>query len=78
MSEVEKIAAGLTEAQRRAFRELTPDNPVLVGRPRTLRVLARLGACWPPKEWEIHTTVVLARPLGLAVRRHLQEQANVR
>jgi hypothetical protein len=71
LGDVAEIAKGLTEAQRRAFRDLTPTNPVLVGRPRTLRVLAKFGVCWPPKHWEINTTTVLARPPAFAVRQHL-------
>lgn len=88
MSEVEKIAAGLTEAQRRDLCEVCRTNgggvrvrcrvrddgygePV-AGPMRKLFDKGLIQGKSGSYETVVHT------PLGLAVRRHLQEQANVR
>jgi hypothetical protein len=102
MSEVEKIAAGLTEAQRAYLLALEP-NSIAINAPSWIQeverdfqnrthkkpiggrslasagVLVRKGviaACPEPCECGWHYASIT--PLGLAVRRHLQEQANVR
>jgi hypothetical protein len=67
MSEVEKVAAGLTEAQRRCLLSTSPVHfPSLMGGLRKLRLVE-------PVDRRRHDWT----PLGLAVRKYL-EQANGR
>lgn len=76
MSEVEKIAKGLTEAQRRAMKEndymhaRVGEHAIPSFTPARCRFALQVKGLVEPSMYAIRLT-----PLGLAVRRHLEGQS---